>query len=583
VKLDYELRDEFRKGNLVLFVGAGFVRSYLRSMPLWGDLLKRVFSSITEDPDEIFKYSTPAWDEKGKRVVLSSEYLRLAQEFELVRRHKNRRRGTSDEKEIHSIHHQVHQQISEAYDSHNIAKSVADKSFGEAADLPLNTWVTTNYDQFLEDTVLHADLKRGTAAVLRRPVRNRDFAGRSAQGKTLYKIHGCISADPESSIVITEDDYHRFLRQDRYIVNKLYTLFCERIVVFLGYSLTDPNIQFIYNEVLFDQKLHDTEEELSFSRVRPAYFVSRDAIPEEQKSYYRYKKIRYIEECEIESFFAELVETHKVFQNGIAGVRERIQARQEEYSKLIELFDWGTKPESIHVSSKEKRDWVAKVLDLIEYFNSAYIAGPAKADPNPLFDHNRFAVAVHGMIDKIDELVKDEVNGDNPDLLDEMVSFAKNRLGVSDSWVFKEFAKRIGHRLRRATGLKEVKDLTSRYIDLMLEYDREYNDWDDYVFCLEQYIRASKLFRFMHVRPRQQYVEHLYQQLRMCGRGQGESWYSTEKVYEVWSRFDAEAWPALEKHIQEQSEDPSQIYGKDKAMLEHLRPGGDPRGFLPRI
>jgi hypothetical protein len=578
VKLDYELRDEFLKGNLVLFVGAGFVRSYLGGMPLWGDLLKSVFSSITGDRDEIFKYATPAWNEKQERIVLSAEYLRLAQEFELVRR----RRGTPAGKEVPSIHRQVHQLISEAYDSHDVPKRVEGTNFGQAGVLPLNTWVTTNYDQFLEDTFLRADLRRGSAVVLRRPVRNRDFAGGSANGKTLYKIHGCISADPESSIVITEEDYHRFLRQDRYIVNKLYTLFCERIVVFLGYSLTDPNIQFIYNEVLFDQKLHDTEEELSFSRVRPAYFVSRETVPEEQKAYYRYKKIRYIEKCKIESFFAELLETYEAFQTGITGVRDRIQAREEEYSDLLNLFDGNADADSIRVAEKEKKDWIAKVLDLVEYFNSAYIAAPSNTDPQPLFDHNKFAMSVHGMIGKLNELVKKEIDADNPDLLELMLAFTSNRIGVSDSWVFKDFLNRIRRWLKRGRKLKEIQDLSSRFMDLLLEYDKEYNGWDDYVFCLEQYIRSSALFRFMHVRPKQRYIEALYRQLRICGRWRGDSWYSTEKIYQVWDKFDQEVWPSLEEHIRKQWLPDAEIPEKDQAMLDHLCPSGDYKSFLPR-
>ena len=74
--LPYELRDEFVKGNLVLFIGAGFVRNYINGMPLWSDLLKKVFASLSGPPDEIFKYcdyvnAEAGWpDEKAGRGSL---------------------------------------------------------------------------------------------------------------------------------------------------------------------------------------------------------------------------------------------------------------------------------------------------------------------------------------------------------------------------------------------------------------------------------------------------------------------------------------------------------------------------------
>src|SRR5262249_42509840 len=145
---------------------------------------------------------------------------------------------------------------------------------------------------------------------LKRPIQNLDFGQSAGAIQTLFKIHGCVQSEPQKSIVITEEDYHRFLRQDKYIINKLYTLFCERTVVFLGYGLNDPNIQFIYHEVLFDQKtLGEVGENESFSQFRPAFFVTERAATEQDKAYYRHKRIRYVDGYSIERFFQELVET----------------------------------------------------------------------------------------------------------------------------------------------------------------------------------------------------------------------------------------------------------------------------------
>jgi hypothetical protein len=178
--------------------------------------------------------------------------------------------------------------------------------------------------------------------------------------------------------------------------------------------------------------------------------------------------------------------------------------------------------------------------------------------------------------------VKDDISRGHPDLLQAAVKFTSSRIGVRDSWPFKTLLEHIREWLRLAGSLKEISDLTSKFLDLLLKYDETYNSWDDYVFCLEQYVRASSLFPHMHPLPRGRYTEALYSQLRMCGRLHGDSWFSVEKVYAVWDKFDASAWPDLEEHIRGQWEEPDEISGKDKAMLDYLCPSGDYRKFLPR-
>jgi hypothetical protein len=91
--------------------------------------------------------------------------------------------------------------------------------------------VTTNYDQLLEwlfpqyhvtvgEQILRADL---------------------AKIGDLLKIHGSISR-PES-LVLTSEDYKDYSVRQRYLSAKLLTYFLEHPIVFLGYSVTDPNIR----------------------------------------------------------------------------------------------------------------------------------------------------------------------------------------------------------------------------------------------------------------------------------------------------------------------------------------------------
>lgn len=117
--------------------------------------------------------------------------------------------------------------------------------------------ITTNYDPLFERAygdkivvVSHdADLPGST-----------DYPDKSV----LLKIHGDIS-QPES-IVITSDDYMEF-DSDSIVWNKIRTLLAEYSVVFIGYSLHDPNIEKMISDIYARLK----------RKKHPYFFISRAA------------------------------------------------------------------------------------------------------------------------------------------------------------------------------------------------------------------------------------------------------------------------------------------------------------------
>jgi len=228
------LTEHFKKftASPFLFVGSGMSRRYLgaenweellkRFCELLGDNYTRVRSQADGDLTKIASilaksYSDKWWDSdiKGdKEERYSDHLLKMDSPIKI---------------EISDYLKTIHQNTNEEY-AQEIELLTSSKIDGI---------ITTNWDLFLESIFDDFSVFIGQDGL---------FSSRNHGIAEIYKIHGC-SSEP-NSLILTSEDYDLFRKKNPYLSSKLLTIFIEHPIIFLGYSLADPHILEILEEIV---------------------------------------------------------------------------------------------------------------------------------------------------------------------------------------------------------------------------------------------------------------------------------------------------------------------------------------------
>lgn len=106
------------------------------------------------------------------------------------------------------------------------------------ADLPVSSLWTTNYDHLIEDAL------RAINRLVDRKVSKEDLARtRPRRDAVVYKMHGDI--DRPEDAVLTKQDYDHFDRERNPFAVQLQGDLMSKTFLFLGFSFTDPNIEYV--------------------------------------------------------------------------------------------------------------------------------------------------------------------------------------------------------------------------------------------------------------------------------------------------------------------------------------------------
>lgn len=108
--------------------------------------------------------------------------------------------------------------------------------------LPIRTFWTTNYDRLIEKA-LEAGGKRVDAKYTNEQLGNT----RRGRDAVVYKMHGDIE-HPDKA-VLSKDDYERYHRTHGPFITALSGDLVEKTFLFLGFSFTDPNLDFILSRI----------------------------------------------------------------------------------------------------------------------------------------------------------------------------------------------------------------------------------------------------------------------------------------------------------------------------------------------
>ncbi|KZL00519.1 MULTISPECIES: SIR2 family protein [unclassified Pseudovibrio] len=152
------------------------------------------------------------------------------------------------------------------------------------ARLPITTFWTTNYDKLIEKSLADAgkitDLKY-TKAHLAKTTPKRDAI--------VYKMHGDV--DHPNDAVLTRLDYEKYHVEKQSFINALTGDITSKTFLFLGFSFSDPNIDYILSRV---RVAYDENQRMHYCILRTVQL--KDCLDEAEFEYRKRKQDYFVQD-----------------------------------------------------------------------------------------------------------------------------------------------------------------------------------------------------------------------------------------------------------------------------------------------
>jgi hypothetical protein len=294
----YELAYALESKSICMFVGTGFSMHVTDlKAPSWLKLLKKSAKKI-EGGDELIEQLFP----DNKPVMPLEECASIIQA-----------RMQSEGKCLHSEIAMIIRKLKLGNGANDVKEFVQ--------RFPDLKFITTNYDELIEKGLLED--KDSTTYSIGYPV------NRQPKGVQIYHVHG--SVKHPKKMVVTADDYFRFINRPDYFSKKIQTLIEENTTVIIGYSLGDINFRAILNNQR-SNRIHDINRQNLF-------FLSRSEVDQNVKDYYdRSYGLRVIDNTEIDDFISEILDKHESIKDRVAKSKNLLMPVLEGTNKFTDTY-----------------------------------------------------------------------------------------------------------------------------------------------------------------------------------------------------------------------------------------------------
>ena len=223
------IRKNSKNNKLIIFIGAGV--SANSGIPLWGNIIEKIKTKINIEDKE-------------------NDYPKIAQYYYNSRNKKEYYEFLNSELNIDAKPNQIHDKLLELNPCHII---------------------TTNFDELIEKQAKQKGMFYDIVC------KDSDLPY-TPNSKMIIKMHGDFQ---NKNIIFKEDDFLTYPKKFKLIETYIKSLFSTHTVLFVGYSLSDPNVKYIFQWV---------KEILKEDIPRP-YFLSTHDENIHEYQYYQNKGI----------------------------------------------------------------------------------------------------------------------------------------------------------------------------------------------------------------------------------------------------------------------------------------------------